>query len=429
MECLSILRTIKENNGDMQEFRRSMATKGISVSWDPNGTKAILFANKYEKPLTPLTRECAGIVVDYVKCNVLAYPPPPVLLVDDVDLVMKDGCSIYEIDDGTAVMIYHDGEKWSHASARSYDVSLHKQPGHSINYEECMRDIFALYPEFSYDNLDPYISYTVGFHHRTLHPHEDPDRGIDVLGRAWFVAAYTREGVRTDTNIGIPKQKCCWYRQPIEPDRQPIEPDRQPDRLIQEKIDEESARLGLENTTRNGTGFTQLCAKDDAQSGDYYVQLARNAKYDWLNGQPPIYGFMFETNAARYMLESSLLRSIRLTYYNNNLMKELQEHNISNKETYLCVKYAIARSNTITTLFPHFQPTYDSAVNEMEATIIAIMNQVDEKGPVTGFAKEVYEKLSKLCKDGTMAKHRHIVREYIYSENILTMLYAQIVNK
>lgn len=377
MECLSILSDLKYDKSNLsylEEYKNILSTKNINITYEKDGYRAILYINKHEKPISPIMRECSGIVIDHVKCTVLAYPPPPVIFTNCEDITQIeniDEMNLYKIDDGTTIMLYYD-QKWCYATNRAIDVSEMYQYGHKITYGDALKQSLEQY-QFSFDHLDKNVSYTIGFHHDILHPHRSKSSGPEY--RAWFIAAYDHQGNQIECDIGIPKQ---------ERDTIPVS-----------------------------------CV----------IEYTTDAKFNWLNEKGVDYGFIFEGNNVRYMIESSLLRAIRNTYYNNKIMKELYENEICHKEIYLCTKYAIARSNTITTLFPHFQETYDNIIDIMETAIESITCQVDgNEKPMTHMSKFTYDGLTRICSNTTLIKHKHIIREYVYSENTLMPIYRHLIS-
>jgi hypothetical protein len=196
------IRTInKKRNGGKYEQYDSKRIKRIIFTADRNNTE---FNNE-------LSQLCDGLILEYPSWKVLSVPAPMFNPRFGKNTVIRhlDEYSIYELKDGTSVTAYWYANAWHFSTANGYSVNSYKWFSEST-YEQIIRDVLAIYPEFSFDKLSKTKSYTFGFRHHDFHP---------LLGdpkRAWFIQCCDLSklnckdpqlDINLSVNVGIPLQE------------------------------------------------------------------------------------------------------------------------------------------------------------------------------------------------------------------------------
>lgn len=145
-----------------------------------------------------------GVIIEYPSLRVIAQQMPMFNPKARLKSVKLSNYDVYEIIDGTIVMLYWYANKWCLATTNGYDVGDYTWLGNT-SYFAAITELAAKYPNFSFDALDKTKCYTIGFHHPDFHPlHGDP-------AKLWLVQVWrpTDDGlmVAEDVDIGLPKQR------------------------------------------------------------------------------------------------------------------------------------------------------------------------------------------------------------------------------
>jgi hypothetical protein len=212
--------------------RENMMPKRINVTYEhlscleDNNYFRIVLATKRAKANfgIPLVRECNGAIIlveeipdgdtTVLRCRLVCRPAhdfnPKINNTQWVNTNIKNGLyEIYFIEDGSTVNLsylqtdpLHKGQ-WVLSSKNSFDVSNIVWRGKS--YGDALAEVLENYPDFSYDNLDPYKTYTIGFKHPSHHPF---GQHVGPVLSAWFIQSTNVEtgDISYAEKIGLPLQ-------------------------------------------------------------------------------------------------------------------------------------------------------------------------------------------------------------------------------
>lgn len=146
------------------------------------GSRIILSLKKNDVvPATSNAYEYNGVVLDAATFKLLVVPPRAFFSGYKMRQIKDNWAkyTIYAINDGTIINLYHYNGAWRMSTAHGFDVSNLKWFS-DTTYGEAFESLFKQY-EFSYDKLDVKRCYTIGFRHPGFHPlATDP-------AKMWFV--------------------------------------------------------------------------------------------------------------------------------------------------------------------------------------------------------------------------------------------------
>lgn len=375
MECIQRLRDISSNTnktGDdlLYHCRKELSNEKLTMVWEKNGGRIIIYPNRFlSDGSKPLIRHCNGIILEQETWKIIAYPSAPLSLNYNVEILRStfNASTILAADDGTTVLLYHWCGTWRISTNKAYDVTHMKPFGIDMEYMVALKESLAKYPEFSFDNLDTELSYAIGFHHCDYHPFS-----ADTENHAWFIDAFTKEGKTSMVDIHVPRQSV-------------VEFDSLDDLLIK----------------------------------------SRSALDDFLNGNTPVYGYLLDTPIGRFLLESTLMREIRNCFYNNYVIKQLQNEPSWNKLNYVCLMQYTRDSKLFTKLFPQYKSKY-SFINETIKTLCAdVLNAIRCKNaePKTVIVTIVENNMRKIMSSKIIIAYPNSIQDYILSENMINVLY------
>jgi hypothetical protein len=197
----------------VDEMRESQKSDSSVVA----NFKMTLSANKlYSDFARPLMRAANGLIMQVfqraeggaVECRVLSVPSNNLTQKIDKREIQrhldKNRYDVFEVKDGTTLRLYHDefraGDlKWTIATRNMPDIEHVEWRGEL--YSEVISEVLQLYPEFSYDKLDPAKTYVIGVKHPKHHPFGQS--GERKVVEAWRIGSAEDD----DNDIGIPWQQ------------------------------------------------------------------------------------------------------------------------------------------------------------------------------------------------------------------------------
>jgi hypothetical protein len=379
---MDIIKFIK-NSGetDLSKIRSLIYKKGILSSYNTDGRMIFHTAvnNRFNQSNDWLNLTCNGLVVDVNNLKVLAIPQLNCISHIEMSTVntymYHDLYDIYKINEGTIINIYWWNNAWVISTSKGYDLTDKTPMSGSKTYKEMLAEILkrnydekeliidrALYeksymikdpldtnetilkdlhfveptPEdLFYNLLDNENSYTFGFKHPSMHPFRECKS--DDIYNMWFVQSVNLKTCVVNNefknNLNIGRQ----------------------------------TRL-----THKVKNIKELYTKLNRAYDDF--------DFDYINKIN--YGYIFKsrnfTHTREYsviLLESSLMKNLRMFCYNKNIIKNVQE---SNYDQYLYMIVHSYLKNTNHKKFKRMFPQYLETYKKLKKITQEIINDVKE---------------------------------------------------
>jgi hypothetical protein len=283
-----------------------------------------------------------GIVISDGK--VVSVPqPPPCTKYSSKDLsnmLQQSNPNVYKARDGTIVTLYWYKSKWVIGTTRGYEVNDYKWMDTST-YQDTLDNVLSAHPDFSYDKLEKNKCYTIGFTHSDFHPFAYTDRKSHQS--AWFVRSVDLDKFNNSDGTYISY--------------------------------EEDIGLPLQQRVKFGT------------VGKMFSE-AKNAYKVFKTTGKTHFGHLVVTKEKCFLVESTLLRNIRQTFYNNKFSKVPKRFN---RQRFIVVDSFLdpAKHQMFQTLFPHhseqfikLEETVDLLVEKL-THIVTLTNSKKKFVPVT----------------------------------------------
>jgi len=145
-----------------------------------------------------------GVVLRASDHAILAVPPGMLNFSYDVRTIKPyfDKYEVSEVVDGTTMTLYYCADAWRISTANAYDAGNMKWLGSSRTYRDVLDELLAIYPEFTWNKLDPEKCYTLIARHHSLHKLEDDPQGVHVVCATSLVAPFARDPA---ADIGLPQ--------------------------------------------------------------------------------------------------------------------------------------------------------------------------------------------------------------------------------
>jgi len=248
--------------------------------------------------------------------------------------------------DGSIVTLYYYESRWRISSASGYDVGGVKWIGEKT-YEEILQELL---PEDFYARLDTDKCYTIGFRHAAFHPlAADP-------ARVWFMRAVDLGAINCDNPREV-------------------------------YINEAPAGLTLPETPPQ-RDFDALLATNASALGDYYASGKLHYGY-MLRGDFDDLG-----DIANVMLESQLMKTVRLLFYNNTKHIDKIKLTNENRISHIALRAYLTHQHKydFVQLFPQFKNYYDmfdGIFNDVAKQVMGAMRQVENKKKLESFRRVV----------------------------------------
>ncbi len=251
--------------------------------------------------------------------------------------------TVQHVQDGSVVSLYYYDSRWCISSAGGYDVGGVRWIGDKT-YEEILRELL---PENFYASLDTDKCYTIGFRHPTFHPlAADP-------ARVWFMRAVDLGAINCDNPREVYLDECP----------------------------------GLpKQTAVEVSNFDDLLATNANALGNYYANGVLHYGY-MLRGDFDELG-----DIANVMLESQLMKTVRLLFYNNTKHIEKIKLTNENRISHIALRAYLTHQHKydFVQLFPQFKSYYDSfdsIFNDVAKQVMNALRQVDSKKKLESFRR------------------------------------------
>ena len=289
---LSKIITIIENNGlHVLPKYGCKYTKWV----DQSGARIVLYSSKYNP-----TIDYNGVVLSLLpRPEVIAYPAPSFKLGLPYDIT---GYNITEIFDGTVCTIYYWHGNWVMSTNKSPDATMLKQYGSNIRNIDAFEEALGEAKDEFYTMLDKKLSYTIGFHHKDIHPFQNNSY-------VWYIQATDKLGNK------------------VVVDDLPIEYPRQ-------------YNLSIEELTVN----------------------INHAIDDYIINKNALIGYALENDQGnKYIINSLLMNYIKDTFYKSNITFK----NIEDKRKYITLCKVITNDIYFTKIFTTLSDLYNSIKEQL----------------------------------------------------------------
>ncbi len=288
------------------------------------GDRLIVNGKKFthNKPNDELSSFMSGVVFDY-NGKVLAIPPPNSVMCNIYNFpnnrkllknLREHYYTGYPILDGTLVTLYHYNDEWCIATANGYNVG-NMSFMNGKTYSEYFNDVVGdLFPGL-YDILTPEFSYTFHFKHPGIHLFQDT-----VQNKHLFLIATSN--------------------------------------LSTYKLYFGDAQLDLPETKH----FTDIVYKS--------VGVSEQNIYDFPYG---VVLRHFDGDCVQYkpwdnvIIESSLMRQLRVFLYNNHIADTLKNDRTINRVNYICVNGVLTNYDSFIKLFSQYREIVIKIREEIES--------------------------------------------------------------
>lgn len=314
-ELVSLLKENKDKTIQEIVYLIKSIDRSINIRYhsdkDTGNTRLLLSAMRHMSYPTELNSHCNGVIIQYPSMKVLASPEKTIYYnYDQKELESNfDQYDIYKVIDGTICTLYYFDDKWCIATGKGMDVSNYNARTLKKTYGEILDECLVNYPDFSYDKLDKEKSYTIGFNHPDLHYLSNK--------KVWVVKI-----------CNIDDLTCC--------DCDNIGLD------IQEKCIDNMEVINLNNML-SILRYVDKQAKINVDINDVH------------------YGYIFRSknNGKDYVVESNLLREIRMNYYNLPKVHGKVDPFITNASIYSALRIYLNDYKVLRELFSCFKEDYD----------------------------------------------------------------------
>lgn len=332
------------------------------------GSRIILSLKKNEAvPAISSAYEYNGVVLDAATFKLLVVPPRAFFSGYKMRQIKDKWAkyTVYAINDGTIINLYHYNGAWRMSTAHGFDVSNLKWFS-DATYGEAFESLFKQY-EFSYDKLDVKRCYTIGFRHPGFHPLATDS------AKMWFVQSVNIDEYvnRSDHGSGPTIDTQCDFL---------------PEQTI----------VKLNN-------MNALVEASNSALDEYFIGLRRDDKQIAHN-----YGYILRGPAeelgaaASVIIESTLMRKIRQLVYNVPKSKHINTALITNHNERLqfmvLQAYMSASSRYVMyNLFPQFIENYKHFENcfkvVRDRVVAAVRNKAIRARVIAG--KDTTEEIGK----------------------------------
>lgn len=227
-------------------------------------------------PLHPFKRllqsQCNGVIISYdlsdssdTKFNVVAVPPGAFDPNYRLKRTLSDPTTnVYPMIDGTTCTLFWYKSKWLIGTARGCNMNDQSWNG-NITFEQALLECTKQY-EFSYDLLDKKFIYTIGFSHPKMHP-------IAVNTSAWLISV---------SLVGYA------HHQDL-------------DNLM--LLPSANDKIKIPPQLPIDANFESMASSCNLSIVNY------------VNGKPPVYGYVIRTSTGSYLMRSKLMEFIRKYYH------------------------------------------------------------------------------------------------------------------
>lgn len=342
-----------KNAVDVNAARQELLRLGIKTSYDTNVMIFSTLHSSRNALNNVYTQECNGLILEQKTWKPLVVPCRSLRFNIDTDVSNKflhQGLyHIYKAQDGTCFNMYYYNNAWVISTGKGYNmnaVSWASGKTYKDVITECLERIGLTWETFTMQ-LDKKLSYSFGFKHPEFHKFYEG--GDSEIYRVWFIQS---------VNLDASSNQYLWAS------------DRTPIAIIE----------------------SQSLHHEPVNNLKELYKSASCALEDFITNKQVCYGFIlrsvnFETTGyhSDLFIESSLMRTIRQIWYENNIV-DLCHKNQWNKETAITLNAYLDSSKveTFQTLFPQYSATLAKYADDVRAIVSQMVAL--SKEPAAGLA-------------------------------------------
>lgn len=341
--------------------------RGINVIYEKNvkGGGRIMLYNNRALSMNPskLNMECNGIILDSATNEVIMYPPPPIIYSKDINIPADATYSA--ICDGTSVVLYHYRGSWNLATNKAYDVMNLKPPGISLTFGQMFAEIVN---SETLEALDQELAYNLIMKHHVMHPFlKCPDYVV-------LVGAFDKQGNRCAVECGtfMPQEEY------------PV---------------------------------------DDALYGRLMPAYTNYLK----NNEVIDFGFIVNMRGYRVLLESELMRKIRVALYDSRLVEYVREYKFDRNK--FAAMYAAIRGDdgSFGNLFKgtELEEYYKLALKKYNQIKTAVISHAASggNGIIPEDCRNIYLLLTNEVQPQNIVMYNNLVDDFLRSSQRFLILY------
>ncbi len=363
---MNCLKYIKKQSANGLNLIDLFAKSNINVTLENDGPRAILYCKKFHTQYTSKLNKL------FQECNGLIINLDTMEILATPPPPIQIGPRIY--DGHRTVTEANDGTMislyyyngWRISTSKAYDITDICPPGYGFTYKQILDTILLKYPNFSYDNLIPGNTYTLCMCSKLLHPYENTNK--------LYITSVRSSDCR-DLEIG--NEVNMFYKQ---------------------------AKFINSDTSE----IIKMCKSNDKKS----------------------FGCIVPQNGSNIYIESTLMKSIRHMYYNNQLYQELNNNLIINKKLYVCIRHILVESKTVVELFPHFKDYFERVSAEIEKIKETVTQKLtgtfSQPNEQNALVDDVCSEILKKWTVDDIKKNSMIIYSYIYTPNRILDIYAEL---
>lgn len=345
---------------DSRDIVAHLSKKHITVSYDnalTDGSRRYIFTNhkmlrSRNVRFNPINLECNGLILEagpsgWKPLVVPLMSPKSNVNTHAMNQFLKSNVfSVYSLQDGTVINLYFSNtysNNWVVSSARG--ISMNDVKFTNKTYQElvseCLLSYDLTWEQFT-ETLDPTHCYTLGFRHPDMHPFNE-----QKSHKLWTIQSVNTH--ETNSSVYFPVQK--WAHSSLD---------------------------------------TQTSIENPKTIGSLYEQLNSALPNFLSKSEEPVFGFMLVSSSPELtrehsvvMLESSLLRTIRRLWYDNEYVNYSKKTGFPRERVIKLNGFLDStRHDIMLKLFPQVKEDFDSYKNNEDEMV-----------------EQIYEMLTKPSKD------------------------------
>ena len=334
--------------------RKFFYSRNIKTSYDVEAkNRRIIFSylpNK-NKNMDSYTQECNGLILEAGTWKILTYPPN--ILFNNIDTnvcnnyLTRGLYNIYKAEDGTCFNLYYYNNKWCISTSKGYEMNTVLWNS-ELTYQQIIEQILKKY-KHTWDSfcssLNKNNSYSFGFKHPEFHPFWEGK--TEPIMKLWFIQS---------VNLNTEDKFYLWANDKKPPIDIPLQ---------------------------------EICLERIHNIKDLYRNVYK-AYNNFIKYNKCLYGYILRSNNpsetglhSNLLLESSLMRLLRKSWYDNKIVKFCNNNKQDRKKIIPLFAYLDNNSkSTFLQLYPIYKKQFDlfdTKINKLVNNIYSLYNETELK--------------------------------------------------